>query len=233
MRPSLGHLLSYNAVVLGSVALLFSGLIQLAVSWMQMQHRASQQSSCARSVPVSNDFEKDYSWEGDDYPPYLPLDLGEPVAMVLEDSRHYSLNSSEADAEWLSIYPGGQLGFVHLGPQKRFFSLSLYHQIHCLDSLRHAILNGKSHDGEQGHGHGHTRKRDVEHSAHCLNYLRQTIMCAADLTLEPEIVLGSSDVGEGLGAVHVCRDWSRVHEYTRQNWQGWMEWQVQSLIGES
>lgn len=145
--------------------------------------------------------------------------------MVLEDSRHYSLNSSNADAEWQSIYPGGQLGFVHLGPQKRFFSLSLYHQIHCLDSLRHTIL-------AQGHGggqmHGHAAKRDVEHSAHCLNYLRQTVMCAADLTLEPEIVPGSEDVGEGLAAVHVCRDWSKVHEFAQKNWQQWMKWKTSS-----
>ncbi|GJE86351.1 hypothetical protein PsYK624_024310 [Phanerochaete sordida] len=224
MRPPLGQLLSNNAVVVGSVALLLSGVIQLGISWMQMQHRASQ-CSCAQSLPVSNNFEAEYSWELDDYPPYLPLDLGEPVVMVLEDSRHYSLNSSDADAEWLSIYPGGQLGFVHLGPQKRFFSLSLYHQIHCLDSLRHAIL-------AQGHGggqqHGHTAKRDVEHSAHCLNYLRQTVMCAADLTLEPEIVPGSEDVGEGLAAMHVCRDWSKVHEFAQKNWQEWMEWKTSS-----
>lgn len=146
--------------------------------------------------------------------------------MVLEDSRHYPLNSSEADAEWLSIYPGNMLGFIHLGPQKRFFSFSLYHQIHCLNALRLAILGGH-HDGEaeeQGHEHGHVGKRAVEHSAHCLNYLRQTVMCAADLTLEPEIILGSQDVGEGLGAVHVCRDWSKVHEYTQRNWEEWVEW---------
>lgn len=230
MRTYFGRLLSNNAVVVGSVALLLSGIIQLAVSWMQMQHRASSQCSCSHSVPVSNTFEDEYSWEGDDYPPYLPLDLGDPVAMVLEDSRHYSLNSSDAEAEWQSIYPGRLQGFIHLGPKKRFFSLSLYHQIHCLDSLRHAIL------GSQGHGqggHGHVGARDVEHSAHCLNYLRQTIMCAADLTLEPEIVPGSQDVGEGLGAVHICRDWSKVHEYVGKNWEAWMLWRAGTVGGHS
>ena len=57
----------------------------------------------------------------------------------------------------------------------------------------------------------------VSHAAHCLNYLRQTILCASDLTLEPELVLGSLDVGSGLGAMHICRDWSRVHDFVEQN----------------
>lgn len=140
---------------------------------------------------------------------------------MLEDSPHYALNSSDADAEWQSIYPGGQQGFVHLGPNKRFFSLSLYHQIHCLESLRNAILNRGHHAHDAADG---MRKRDVEHSAHCLNYLRQTIMCNADLTLEPEVVEGTQDVGEGLAAVHVCRDWSKIHEFARQNWEDWEKW---------
>lgn len=49
----------HNTVVLGSLALLLSGLIQLAVSWMQMQHRAAQR--CAYSLPSSPNFEKEYS----------------------------------------------------------------------------------------------------------------------------------------------------------------------------
>lgn len=140
---------------------------------------------------------------------------------MLEDSRHYSLNGPDTDAEWESVYPGRGLGFVRLGPNKRFFSLSLYHQMHCLDSLRRAILG-------QSHHHGRSpdaAKRDVEHSAHCLNYLRQTVLCAADLTLEPEIIEGSSDVGEGLAATHVCRDWSKVHKFVKKNWEEWEAWQ--------
>ena len=143
--------------------------------------------------------------------------------MVLEDSRHYSLNSSEADAEWRSIYPGGQLGFVHLGPNKRFFSLSLYHQIHCLNALRRTINDVQHVHSGEGLG-----KREVEHSAHCLNYLRQTMMCNADLTLEAEIELGSENVGEGLAAVHVCKDWSKVHEYAKKNWEDWQKWKLGS-----
>ena len=158
------------------------------------------------------------AWEGDDYPNALPIDLGDPVAMTIEDSKHYALDSPDADAEYRSIYPGKHLGFVRLGPKKRFFSLSMYHQIHCLDALRQAILGRHGHGASTPPAHGSEKvKRDVEHSHHCLNYLRQTIMCSADLTLEPEIVEGSQDVGEGLAVTHVCRDWSKVHAFIEEN----------------
>ena len=138
--------------------------------------------------------------------------------MTIEDSKHYALDSPDADAEYRSIYPGKHLGFVRLGPKKRFFSLSMYHQIHCLDALRQAILGRHGHGASTTPAHGSEKvKRDVEHSHHCLNYLRQTIMCSADLTLEPEIVEGSQDVGEGLAVTHVCRDWSKVHAFIEEN----------------
>ena len=75
---------------------------------------------------------------------------------------------------------------------------------------------------EEGRG-----KRDDDdadtglHWAHCLNYLRQTILCNPDLTLEPEIEEGSGDVGEGLHVTHVCRDWSKVHAFVSKNWDDW------------
>ncbi|CAL1709730.1 unnamed protein product [Somion occarium] len=206
---------SSRIILFASLVLLLSSALQLATTWMQMNRQEHCQSMVGLNKP-SPKFEDDYSWQGDDYPNALPLHLGDPVALTLEDSRHYALDTPDADAEYRSIYPGNHLGFIRLGPNKRFFGLSMYHQMHCLDSLRHAIL---------GRGHTHaSRKRDVEHAQHCLNYLRQTILCSADLTLEPEIVEGSQDVGEGLAVTHVCRDWSKVHAFVEQNEVDWTLW---------
>lgn len=163
------------------------------------------------------------AWVGNDFPNALPLDLG-PVAIAIENSRHYALDSPDADAEYESMYPG-ELGFLHLGPNRRFFGVSMYHQLHCLNSLRQAIVHAsKRHQG--GHSQKKNEKREqVAHVDHCLNYLRQTILCSADLTLEPEIVLGSQEVGEGLGVVHVCKDWGALHEFIERNTDEWKEWQ--------
>ena len=158
------------------------------------------------------------AWVGDDFPPTLEseIDLGLPVALTLEDSRHFPLSGEDADAEWESIYPSNSAGFVRLGPSKRFFGLSMYHQIHCLDSLRYAIL-GREHPAKR-------MRKDVPHPQHCLNYLRQTILCAADLTLEPEVQPESQDVGEGLFATHICKDWSKVHEFVEFNSEDYEKW---------
>ena len=167
-------------------------------------------------------------WIEDDYPPTLDLapeeyglNLGEPVAMVLEDSRHYPADGPEADAEWWSINPGESSGFVRLGPNRRFFGLSMYHQIHCIDSIRFAML-GRMHPAREVEGMN--TRRQVNHAHHCLNYLRQSVLCAADLTLEPEVTAGSQDVEEGLFATHVCRDWSKVHEFVKNNDLEYRQW---------
>ncbi len=95
--------------------------------------------------------------------------------------------------------------------------------MHCLESLRQAV-NGKSHHHHRSLEHRELYKRGPQHTSHCLNYLRQTLLCAADLTLEPEIAEGVQNVGQGLAVTHVCRDWSKVHEYVKKNGEDWKEW---------
>ncbi|KAF7798153.1 hypothetical protein EIP86_009369 [Pleurotus ostreatoroseus] len=252
---------SSRTLLLAALALLLAAALQFATAWVQHRGRgrcereggsgygagvgyyeydgwreAARAASGSGSGSGSGDggernWEDDYSWEGDDYPPTLPLPLGPPVALTIEDSRHFALGAGDAaaDLEWHALYPGNDLGFLRLGPRKRFFSLTMYHQMHCLASLREGLVRAQSNGGggqESGHGHGHA-KRDAAHASHCLNYLRQTILCAADLTLEPEIAPRSGNVGEGLAVAHVCRDWGAVHKFTERNWEEWVAWQAQ------
>ncbi|KAI0062553.1 hypothetical protein BV25DRAFT_643907 [Artomyces pyxidatus] len=209
----------------GSILLLFSGVMQLFTVWsiLRLQGPAVPAlSGAGLKGPELSQTLHEYSWLGDDYPLTLPLDLP-TAALPLENSRHYSLDGPDADAEFQSIYPGRSRGFVRLGPNKRFFGLSVYHQIHCLDSLRLAILGIRPHD-EHRLGESGTAHWEMDHVHHCLNYLRQTILCASDLTLEPEVVEGSNDAEEGLGVTHVCRDWSTVHRYVEKNFEDWEIW---------
>jgi len=212
---------SENVFVFASAALVLSGLMQLATAWLQYNTSSVGAPAAIfkrETVKREAGMGKSYTWIGDDFPVSLDLapseygiDIGPPVVLSLEDSRHYPLDGPDADAEWESSFPGNSDGFVWVGPNKRFFGLSVYHQIHCLDSLRFSIL-GRHHAEKRGF-----RRQAVPHEQHCLNYLRQSVLCAADLTLEPEVVLGSGDVEEGLFATHVCRDWSRVHAFVEKN----------------
>ncbi|KAA1475293.1 hypothetical protein DENSPDRAFT_883454 [Dentipellis sp. KUC8613] len=163
---------------------------------------------------------REYTWLGTDHPTTLPLDLP-TVALTLENSHHYALNSSTAAAAFHSLYPAGSLGFLRLGPHDRFFGLAMYHQLHCVDSLRRAILGLAPH-GETRLGKMGKEGWQEDHVGHCLNYLRQSILCAADLTLEPEVVEGEMDAEEGLGVTHVCKDWSAVRGFAERNYEEWV-----------
>ncbi|KJA22214.1 hypothetical protein HYPSUDRAFT_108340, partial [Hypholoma sublateritium FD-334 SS-4] len=59
------------------------------------------------------------------------------------------------------------------------------------------------------------------HLHHCLNYLRQIILCRPDLTLEPGKFNGDVFVGPSMGSVHVCRDWRIPYAFLAKDMQMW------------
>lgn len=137
---------------------------------------------------------------GDDYPQYYPVDLGH-VLFTPEDTVHYQIFGDDAESEWDSIFPDGG-GFLLLGPARREFGLSLFHQMHCLVRIRGAIR---------------ARKPSI-HAHHCLNYLRQAIICEADSTIEPVV---SSSGGRTIYAEvpRTCKDWEKVYALASDNYE--------------
>jgi len=56
----------------------------------------------------------------------------------------------------------------------------------------------------------------MSHVAHCFDYLRQAILCAADPALEaPAVMQGHLGV-DGWGDMHQCRDIGAVFEWTER-----------------
>ncbi|KAJ6474136.1 hypothetical protein C8R45DRAFT_835066, partial [Mycena sanguinolenta] len=140
----------------------------------------------------------------DDYPHQLPLDLP-LVGLRMERSDRYMLSDFNAYGDWRStdLFPMGN-GFVQLGPNRRIFVVSMLHQMHCLQALRNTIVQGEVN----------------AHTSHCLNYLRQSVLCASDITLE---TLNQGNATDGLGFVHVCRDWQKVYDFVEENQWEYME----------
>ncbi|KAG6087966.1 hypothetical protein E4U15_007046 [Claviceps sp. LM218 group G6] len=60
---------------------------------------------------------------------------------------------------------------------------------------------------------------DVElgHLSHCWDYLRQSIMCSADTTLEWMGSTPDEDGTTGWGYQHKCRDWSAIFSWAEEN----------------
>lgn len=52
----------------------------------------------------------------------------------------------------------------------------------------------------------------AHHSAHCFDYLRQSIMCAADTSLE-----GDTELGPGWGSKHECTDYDALLEWANEH----------------
>ncbi|KAI1341147.1 hypothetical protein F5Y15DRAFT_25745 [Xylariaceae sp. FL0016] len=98
------------------------------------------------------------------------------------------------------------------------YMMSVFHQLHCLSYL-------VSHY-QQGYAGAELTEDVAHHSAHCFDYLRQSIMCAADTNLE-----GATDAGPGWGSEHVCKDYEEVLRWADE--RGTMAWRNGLLPGEA
>ncbi|EPQ61274.1 hypothetical protein GLOTRDRAFT_30191 [Gloeophyllum trabeum ATCC 11539] len=156
------------------------------------------------------------AYEGNDYPEHFSIPALAEAFLTVEDSVHYQIDTPESFDEWGSMFPLGG-GFVHLGPKHRAFSISMFHQLHCLNNLRKGIVSEDLADAQ------------LAHLQHCINYLRQSILCSPDLRLEPQSVFLREayhiDGIDGLGLTHRCVDWETIYRATENNF---LEWKTQS-----
>jgi len=153
-----------------------------------------------------------YKYVGSDIPRELPGDYPD-VALVFEknDSIRYPLDDNDI---WNSLWPD-QLGLVRLGPKGRPLGISLYHQLHCLSSIRYAYMIARL-----GLVPGDPRfDTAVIHNTHCFHFIRQSILCHADLTLIPTDADKNSTIASE--EVHRCRDWTKVREFVEKNQAEW------------
>ncbi|KAK6208555.1 hypothetical protein QIS74_12073 [Colletotrichum tabaci] len=117
------------------------------------------------------------------------------------------LSSTTLD-HWRTIMPAGA-GWKSEddGP---FFTTTMTHQLHCI------YMMGRFYSGlASGNTAGLPADHDT-HFYHCIDYLRQAVMCSADLALEPHHATDADDNGPGDGSwngMHVCKDYGQVLEY--------------------
>jgi len=159
-----------------------------------------------------------YTFLGRDTPPYLPA-KHKQVKMVVEESVHYPIVGSTAEKEWLWTAALGD-NHVRLGPEKRMFAVSMFHQLHCLRGIRESLEVGWEGLSRARQGHIH----------HCFNYIRQWTLCDGDLTLEPGDFTKRNWTVERQGAVHTCRDWDLVYEAMADTWKDWTKFRIEHNI---
>ncbi|KAI0381219.1 hypothetical protein F5Y04DRAFT_256027, partial [Hypomontagnella monticulosa] len=102
---------------------------------------------------------------------------------------------------WDKVFPRGR-GFIqHSEISPTPHGLAVFHQLHCLDAIRHGYWAARDQiEPDHFAQPGHIR--------HCIDYIRQSIMCNADTNLEPI----DPDLGgvTGFGFTRKCRDIVRL-----------------------
>ncbi|KAL5486152.1 hypothetical protein ACEPAI_7196 [Sanghuangporus weigelae] len=155
------------------------------------------------------------AYVGNDFPELLPLDRPLPLLeyVFTNNTADFPIHGPQASAAWSSVYPNG-FGFVRLGPERRILCVSMFHQLHCIEKMRRAL---DSPDDPVA---------TIPHLQHCMNYIRQMVMCGADLTLEPDGFdeTNNRSGATGVGVAHRCRDWSVVYDTVKENFARWTEY---------
>ena len=139
--------------------------------------------------------------------------------MNIEPTKHYQLSGPNADAEWAALAPHN--GIVYLGPHRQPYSISLFHQLRCLDIIRRDLIIIEP-EPESPEDNNSSSRKFKKLSRHCLNYMRQMVLCRADLALDP--VLGRALEARVRPDTNQCVDWRRVYEELERNQRDYALW---------
>ncbi|KAI0146667.1 hypothetical protein BJ166DRAFT_538319 [Pestalotiopsis sp. NC0098] len=102
-------------------------------------------------------------------------------------------------------------------------TIEVFHQLHCLDYLRHAAYSSAS--GEQTHHPGESEWSKSRHLDHCIEYLRQVLTCHGDLTpITLETIPGvpvlplpnPPPYKPNFSIRHTCRNFDQIYDFALQ-----------------
>ncbi|KAF9449998.1 hypothetical protein P691DRAFT_811350 [Macrolepiota fuliginosa MF-IS2] len=164
-------------------------------------------SHCHLRAPVPIDDLQGYL--GYDYPETWPIERGDAL-MAFDNPKRYPLDTFDGATEWASLVP--KSGLIYLGPHHQPYSISMFHQLRCLDVVR----------GETVREANDTTK-PTPLARHCLNYLRQMVMCRGDLELE-SFQFASNKNPIDLRGVYECKDWEAVYTEVKRNQEEHDNW---------
>ncbi|KAF9553338.1 hypothetical protein CPC08DRAFT_612096, partial [Agrocybe pediades] len=142
------------------------------------------------------------------------------VTMQFNDTSAYDFSTPEGRKAWKASYPPGG-GSVRLGHANRAVFLSMYHQLHCVETFAKVLFQPKSESKTKYERE--TKSQTRAHLQHCLNFLREIALCRPDLTLERGDVFAdiSDSTKSGRSSTRVCRDAGPIREAVSENYKNW------------
>lgn len=124
--------------------------------------------------------------------------------MGFQNPNHFRLDAEDGILEWKAMIPGGD-GIIHLGAHHQPYGISMFHQLRCLDIIRDETVRDRS-----------AGDNISELGRHCLNYIRQMVICRGDLELE-SFQFASHKNPIDLFGVYECKDWEGVYTLVKKN----------------
>ncbi|KZS97277.1 hypothetical protein SISNIDRAFT_406103 [Sistotremastrum niveocremeum HHB9708] len=120
--------------------------------------------------------------------------------MYIDDSIHYESKTALGEQEFRALFPS--TGHTLVSEEDgEVHTIAMFHQLRCLDLIRRDYAAGEI----------------TQYSDHCLNYLRQSILCLADPRLEsvrrsapPHVVSLAGD--------YTCKDWTALYDAAESRW---------------
>jgi len=144
----------------------------------------------------------------------LPVQLNQ-VQTTFDCSVRYALDTPIAGEIWNKSTDTRNGGFVRLGPDRRVFAVSMFHELHCISAISRALNETTHTQGADGH------------IGHCLNYLRMFIQCNADATEEPVVKVSTlKSQGCAPSFIRRCSNWNTLYDFLSRNYLAFHEHKV-------
>jgi Mycotoxin biosynthesis protein UstYa len=166
-------------------------------------------------------------------PQFVPNIPYTSTPVVFNQDASWVGTSPAVDEQWNQHVDNSLLGYIQIPNPTAYnlkpgvshglkdteiFSISMYHQLHCLAMIRHAYYHPL--DAHMHHGGRSDAAQRAAHLDHCFDYLRQAITCAADMTVEWAKVEydGTRRQVDGWGIPHwQCRDPEGVEAFMKEH----------------
>ncbi|KAJ7591578.1 hypothetical protein C8J56DRAFT_782187, partial [Mycena floridula] len=104
-------------------------------------------------------------------------------------------------------------GRLRLGPERRLFLTTWWHQLHCLGEIQKGLLDNSKPEAT------------LHHLTHCFTYLRQTFLCDANGALEDgDFIIPDYSQTNYLGDSMVCYHWPEIHRALAKNSEDFEKW---------
>ncbi|ETS75361.1 hypothetical protein PFICI_12305 [Pestalotiopsis fici W106-1] len=157
--------------------------------------------------------------------------FGSKPTLFQKEPDFNPLNAS--DSRWSDLLPELGGGFVRVPSWQSFpllpapvrapsdgtesYNVAVFHQLHCLHSIAELVEELLPTTATTTEPKARIPSPRRKHIEHCFEYLRLSLRCCGDTTLEGQGKTVTPPGIDGFGSVHICRDISRISSWAEEN----------------